>query len=292
MALRKDKIQSLKNSLCLDNVDPATASALNNLVDNLTDLFGDLAAPEFPNFGSNLGDLPGLAPFDFPLGAGSQPDILGVPGGGGENLIEAPPGGGGGGGGGGGNGDGGGGGGGDGSGEQPPPCVVCEHELPGLPETTILLGAASGDIPGADEETGEPGIGLLSVDELTPPEGEDEKYKKCVNDCFEEYRDDIEGLRELLATEGLLEAQRNSLKNNLSEKMAELRLCVSKCEKRTPSPTGETLIVKNISCEKIEADTRIIAGGVVCYDISAGDCRIVPGGEDLWVLVEACGCDG
>ena len=54
MALRKDKIQALKDSLCLDNVDPATRSALNNLVDNLMDLFGDLALPE-------LGGLPDIS---------------------------------------------------------------------------------------------------------------------------------------------------------------------------------------------------------------------------------------
>ena len=294
MALRKDKIQSLKNSLCLDNVDPATASALNNLVDNLTDLFGDLAAPEFPNLGSNLEDLPGLAPFDFPLGKGGLPETLGATiGNNGEGILQSPPGGGGGGGGDGGDGGGGDGGdGGDGSGEQPPPCVVCENKLPGLPETTILFGTADGDIPGANEDTGEPGIGLLIAEELTPPEGEDEEYERCVNDCVEEYKEDIERLRGLLAIESLLEAQRNTLRNDLNEKIVEYRLCISKCEKRTPSPTGETLIVKNISCEKIEGGARIIVGGIICYDISAGDCRIVSGGEDLWVLVEACGCDG
>ena len=101
MALRKDKIQALKDSLCLDNVDPATRSALNNLVDNLMDLFGDVALPELgglPEFDTGEFDFPEDAPFDFPLGGGGpqgfdpldgfggQPpaEFMGSPGGGGD----------------------------------------------------------------------------------------------------------------------------------------------------------------------------------------------------------------
>ena len=169
MALRKDQIQSLKDALCLDNVDPSTRSALNNLVDNLIPLFESAAIPDLP-------DLEGIN-----SGADTNPedeneDLLEEPIGEGEPLFfdpldgfEDPP-------------PGGGddqGGGGEGGGD---PC----EEAQSIHVT--FLAKTTEEIPAA--ENGNPGRGLVQPQALV--QTDKEQYDKCVEDTTKQYDEDIE----------------------------------------------------------------------------------------------------
>ena len=289
MALRKDKIQALKDSLCLDNVDPATRSALNNLVDNLMDLFGDVAFPE-------LGELPGIdagefgfpedAPFDFPTGGGGMPafDPLG-------GFEGGPPGGG----------DEFGPGGENGEQVQPVPCTEL-HPLVRDPSNTkhvTFLAKTEESIPAA--ENGNPGMGRVSRQELVPAAPEEiENCRKGCDDLYNELIDtkdrEIRWLREELAgldADSILREEYKARLDSLIEvkKITEAASvdCLINCENELdpdgPEDTEEQYAVKNISCEEIEKDTQVLVGGTISQ---VGDCEMI---YDLYVIVEACGCD-
>ena len=290
MALRKDKIQALKDSLCLDNVDPATRSALNNLVDNLMDLFGDVALPE-------LGELPGIstgefgfpedAPFDFPLGGGGPQgfDPLGGfeggPPGGGEEFGP----------------------GGEGGGEQGQPPLTCKE----LEKHVTFLAKADEEIPAA--KNGNPGMGI--VKQLVVVPADLAERNKCKEECDERHKEDSKHAREMLN-----DARTNSMFDppptfngltfegsepvdfrdiagkhwvkRLSEIENEYRKCLINCDNKPdpegPKETGLVFIAQNISCEKIEKDTQVVVSGLMQGDPECGE-------DDLYVMVEACGCD-
>ena len=278
MALRKDKIQALKDSLCLDNVDPATRSALNNLVDNLMDLFGDVALPELgglPDISNNIDGFPEDAPFDFPLGGGGPQGFDPLDGFGGQ-----PPGGG--------FGDPGGGGGGEGPGEG-------GGGNPGEPGCSVQLFVAKSVTEIGASENATPGIGYVKIQSLQPEEiSEDEwedvawfgldeppdrkteeDFVSCKNKCAEEIfgaeldeivtPDDAEFLG-ITQEEGALSLMKD---------------CLDKCfDEMTyqDDDSVDPIMVQNISCEKIEKDKTLIVSWDQCTN-------------DAYVIVEACGCD-
>lgn len=303
MALRKDKIQALKDSLCLDNVDPATRSALNNLVDNLMDLFGDVAFPE-------LGELPGIdagefgfpedAPFDFPTGGGGMPafDPLG-------GFEGGPPGGGDEFGPGGEGGEGGQGGGG---------CLLVNSER----QHHTFFAKTKTKISAADEN-GNPGTG--TVDLMVVEEMNAAQKKECEEKCQEKHKKDLEEALEVLrnirfATEDELPSSgwdhpdlggsRSAAMNKQQKIVASIRELLAGCEAECegePNPEGpqETeytdIVVQNISCEEIEADVFVVVSGEIMVDVyelpggeSCGE-ELIQGTENLYVVVEACGCD-
>ena len=275
MALRKDKIQALKDSLCLVNVDPATRSALNNLVDNLMDLFDDVALPEF-------GELPGIdtgefgfpegAPFNFPTGGGNPPFFDPLDGFGGQ-----PPGGDGEFGPGDGGGDGGGGGGG----------VDCED----VAETVIAYAESTEEIPAlSDGVPGEGNVFFIEI-EVGGPDTVD-----CVNECKKAFDEDTkEATQELrrlkrLRHENDSSAAIDEARKRLRVIRRERKECLDLCGKGTPVKKEGEYTVQNISCESIEAGTGLIVGGTITREVCGKD---FTGKEahDLYVLVEACGCD-
>ena len=278
MALRKDKIQALKDSLCLDNVDPSPRSALNNLVDNLMDLFDDVALPELgglPKINTGEFDFPEDAPFDFPTGGGGPPafDPLGGfeggPPGGGEPL----------GGGGGGEGGGGGGeGGGPQGGQSSEQCL------------SIFPAKTKTEIPAAAEDT--PGEGFVIPVVLTPidpmegwhpplllPENEDpitvQDYENCRNKCEREHFG--VPIDEVITAEDA-----DFLGITQEEGVMSLMVdCLKGCNEDLSlqeDDNSESMTVYNISCEKIEKGTTVIVSYDTCLDVG-------------YVLVEACGCD-
>ena len=282
MALRKDKIQALKDSLCLDNVDPSTRSALNNLVDNLMDLFDDVALPELgglPKINTGEFDFPEDAPFGFPTGGGGPLGFDPLSG-----FEGPPPGQGGGGGGGGGEGgEGGGGGGGPQAGQSSEQCL------------SIFPAKTKTEIPAAVEDT--PGEGFVIPVVLTPidpmegwhpplllPENEDpitvEDYNNCRNKCEEAHF----GGTSRAAMERLAELTGIEIEEDEFDEEASLGLmvdCLKKCNEDLSfqeNDESESMTVYNISCEKIEKGTTVIVSYDTCLDVG-------------YVLVEACGCD-
>lgn len=283
MALRKDKIQALKDSLCLDNVDPATRSALNNLVDNLMDLFGDVALPELgglPEFDTGEFDFPEDAPFDFPLGGGGTPafDPLGGfeggPPGGGEEFGP----------------------GGEDGGEQGQPPPTCKE----LEEHVTFLAKAVEEIPAA--ENGNPGVG--EVVELQVIPADLGKSIACKEECDEKHIKDIKHWRRNLEwaknsnrpggaydPEEVDKEEHDELVKNTQEVLSglekEYRECYKNCDKPSedgPRETEDVFIAQNISCEKIEKGTQVVVSGLMQGDPECGE-------DDLYVMVEACGCD-
>ena len=289
MALRKDKIQALKDSLCLDNVDPATRSALNNLVDNLIPLFEATALPE-------LGDLGGIDS-GAGINPGDEADMLGgtPPLGGGEEMPfddlggfeDAPPGGGD---------DQGGGGGGGG--------ITCSDEGP---EHVTFLATTAEEIPAA--ENGNPSQGLVQPQALV--QADKEQYDKCVEDITKQYDEDIREAEVNLMfardrgevtipfrdDDASAEHWNRRIRELRDEKQQAIVECKFKLSEDGPEDDGPTLIAQNISCEKIEKDTQVIVSGrvneYVCRDAlgTAVSRSPIPGTEDLYVTVEACGCD-
>ena len=278
MALRKDKIQALKDSLCLDNVDPSTRSALNNLVDNLMDLFDDVALPEVGEFpGIDAGDfsLPEDAPFDFPTGGGEPPFFDPLDGFGGP-----PPG----------QGMGGPGGPGD-PGPENQPGRDAEG---GQCSVQMFVAKVVSTVYGANErdEGITLGLGLVEILHHQPVENEDNEdddddiegtdeeeedeitvddYMSCREECRKEFwedeNDDDEFFDDDVIDGAVLE---------------EYASCLTKCEEGKwslqPHDPPRYLEVKNISCEKIEKDKTVL--------VSFDNCDLYG-----YVIVEACGCD-
>jgi len=314
MVLRKDKIQALKDSLCLDNVDPATRSALNNLVDNLIPLFEATALPE-------LGDLGGIDS-GAGINPGDEADMLGgtPPLGGGEEMPfddlggfeDAPPGGG----------DDQGSGGGGGVGD---PCADATSV------NVTFLGETTEEIPAA--ENGIPGIGGVKIQEVVPEN--QLKLTDCRQKCVDDFGKDIKAIDEQITalqrtigtvvdgfestvrlsskitpTPFLNAGQPGTIKltGSSSDKIDELRRlkfeqekllnqCLAKCRKEdNKNNVGDEIVAgarikdigiteaKNISCEKIESGTQVIVSGTIIEPPGCGE-------GDLYVIVEACGCD-
>ena len=287
MALRKDKIQALKDSLCLDNVDPATRSALNNLVDNLMDLFGDVALPELgglPDISNNIDGFPEDAPFDFPLGGGGPQGFDPLDGFGGQPPAEfmGSPGGGG---------DGGGGDGGGGGGESP--CL-----------TIVFPAKTKTEITAAEE--GSPGVGFVKIQSLQPieekdldvldklnvwksrdrPAGLDIKdivpdesdFARCKSECLKE----IIGMsdKEIADSQDVLDRLQQWDREGRPEQLELLKDCLKDCYsdvKFGDDEETDPIMVQNISCEKIEKDRLVIVSWDQCTN-------------DAYVIVEACGC--
>ena len=289
MALRRDQIQALKDSLCLDNVDPATRSALNNLVDNLIPLFESAAIPE-------LGDLEGISS-GADINPGDEADMLGgtPPLGGGEEMpfddlggFEDPPPGGG-------DDQGGGGGGG----------ITCIDEGS---EHVTFLAKTTEEIPAG--ENGNPGHGLVQPQALV--QTDEEQYDKCVEDITKQYDEDIREAEVNLMfardrgevtipfkdADASAEHWNKRIKELRDEKQQAIVECEFKLSEDGPEDDGPSLIAQNISCEKIEKDTTVVVSGrvnqYVCRENTSGTVLSrspIPGTENLYVIVEACGCD-
>ena len=265
MALRKDQIQSLKDSLCLDNVDPATRSALNNLVDNLIPLFEATALPELGDLGGinsgagiNPGDEADMLGGTPPLGEGEEMpfDDLGgfedAPPGGGEPL--------------------------DGGGDQEPPKPQCLE---------IFAAKTKTEIPASSDGT--PGEGFVIPMVLAPkdpmegwnpplllPENEDPITAQDYFNCRERCRQEVD---EELSFATQAEIENRGGREALTMEM--LAGCWAECNEDLSLQENEhidPISVYNISCDKIEKDTTVI----VSYDWCV---------RHGYVLVEACGCD-
>tara|TARA_R100000655_G_scaffold25659_1_gene52510 strand:- start:1318 stop:2160 length:843 start_codon:yes stop_codon:yes gene_type:complete len=280
MALRKDQIQSLKDSLCLDNVDPATRSALNNLVDNLIPLFESTAIPD-------LGDLGGIDS-GATTGPGNEDDMLGgtPPLGGGEEMPfddlggfeDAPPGGG--------EPIDDGGGGGVEEPESGPGCLK------------IFTAKTKTKIPAASDGTPGEGFVIPMVlapkdpmegwnPPLLPPENEDpitaQDYFNCREKCRKEVDDNISTLLStnvfILSDDARKDLKDRGKRDELTMEL--LADCWAKCNEDLSfqeNENGDAFSVYNISCDEIAKDTTVIVSYNWC--INQG-----------YVLVEACGCD-
>jgi len=293
-----DALAAMKG-ICSNPESPTDLpDALSQLTDILGNVFDDLTLPEFPRIDSGEFGLPEDAPFDFPLGGGSVPSLDPL-----DGFKGGSPGGGGGGE------DGGGGGGGEGEGG---PCGVSSYE-----ETrhVTFLAKAKDDIPAA--KNGNPGKGDVKI--MAEVTRNNEQQSKCADDCASAHKQDKEEAEELLrnvrfavkdrdftTSFGHLGATRGEAMDTVRTKIAMVQSlwnqCLNGCED-DPDPEGpqETECeakVKNISCEKIEKDTQIIVSGEASFTIELdgngnpceGDPCPIPNTEDLYVIVEACGC--
>ena len=280
MALRKDKIQALKDSLCLDNVDPSTRSALNNLVDNLMDLFDDVALPklgELPKIDTGEFDFPGDAPFGFPTGGGEPPFFDPLDGFGGP-----PPG------------QGGGGPGGPGDPGQEGPEGQPGRDADGqcnaqvLVAKTVTVITAAG-VPESEGEEGAPfGVGLAEILHLQPVENEDNEDDDDTEGNDEDNASEVNWGSYLLCREKCRQEFAENFGDGENDEIVDpevlegLSTCLLKCEQGVWSLQSnappEYLEVRNISCEQIEKDKTII--------VSIDSCDLYG-----YVLVEACGCD-
>ena len=292
MALRKDKIQALKDSLCLDNVDPSTRSALNNLVDNLIALFEATALPELPELeGLNTGqdELPVEEEPEVPVGEGEPlffdplDGFEGAPPGGGDDQ-----------------------GGGDGGG------ITCSDEGP---EHVTFLATTMEEIPAA--KNGIPGQGPVEKQQISE-QGGDAQIESCRRECARQYQEDVEHLdnniriyedrlREGGISNQIIDVYNEEIRT-LRKQRRELSKpydeCLKNCEPDNDTKpedvihgSGYVFTAQNISCEKIEKDTQVIVSGkvneYVCRDAlgTAVSSSPIPGTEDLYITVESCGCD-
>ena len=287
MALRKDKIQALKDSLCLDNVDPSTRSALNNLVDNLIPLFEATALPELPELeGLNTGqDEPPVEEeeeLEEPVGEGEPLffDPL-------DGFEDPPPGGG------------------DdqgGGGDE----ICLPSDLPEIEERhRTFLAKTTEEIPAA--ENGNPGRGLVQPQKLV--QTDKEQYDKCVKDITKQYKEDIREAEVNLMfardrgevtipfkdDDASAEHWNRRIRELEEEKQQAIVECKFKLSEDGPEDDGLPLIAQNISCEKIEKDKTVVVSGVVeteIYRLSDGsicDEKFIKG--NLFITVESCGCD-
>ena len=286
MALRKDKVaaalQAMKGICSAPENPTALPEVMGQLADILGNVFDDIALPELPQIDSGEFSLPEDAPFDFPLGGGDMPpfDPLGGfeggPPGGGEEFGPGGE-------------DGGGGG---------PVGEQCNDEGP---KHVTFLAKTLEEIPAG--ENGNPGEGLVVELKVVPTNKE--QYNKCVEDLKKQYGPDITEAEtnlhhakkagELQAPDGpAFETEDEAIKHwrkRIKELGEEYQQAIIDCgfEKSDdgPVPAGPPRIAKNISCEKIEKDTQVVVSGIMVtpYDCGEDD------DDDLYVMVEACGCD-
>jgi len=300
MALRKDKVASALQAMkgiCSDPDNPtALPEVMGQLANILGDVFDDIALPDPPQLDSGEFGLPEDAPFDFPLGGGDMPffDPLegfegGFPGGGGEFGP-----------------------GGDGPDQvwiKGDPCPAETKET----RHVTLLAKAEGEIPAA--ENGNPGEGTAKLLEVvTRNEGE---FNQCENDCRSLHEQDLKDAQNLLNNVrfavrgrdfvdgfGDLGETRSEAERSVRAKIASIEQLISVCINDCffdPNPEGpqeancRPVKVKNISCEKIESGTQIVVSGTATYLVRREEngqfCEEgCPYDEDLYVIVESCGC--
>ena len=290
MVLRKDKVASALQAMRGMCSDPTAQNALPDVMGQLAnilgDLFDDIALPA-------LDDLPGIdtGQDEPPV---EEEEELEEPVGEGEPLFfdpldgfeEPPPGGG--------DDQGGGGGGG----------ITCSDE--GSKHVTFLAKTTE-EIPAA--ENGNPGMGLVQPQALV--QTDEEQYDKCVEDITKQYDEDIEEAEVNLQfarnhgevtipfkdDDASAEHWNRRVKELGDEKQQAIVECEFKLSEDGPEDDGSPLIAQNISCEKIEKDTQVIVSGrvneYVCRDAfgTAVSSSPIPGTENLFITVEACGCD-
>jgi len=318
MALRKDKVAAAlreMKGLCSSPDEPASLpNAINQLADILGDLFDDIALPEPPQIDTGEFGLPEDAPFDFPLGGGDFPpfDPLGgwegSPPGGGDGFGED-----------GGDGGEGGGGGGD-------PCIdAFQKHVTLMGKTVGEISAAEGGIPGIGDVkiqvvVPENQLQLTDCNQKCNDDfGKDIKaIDKQITALLPTIGTVLDGvgstvtLSSAIVPTPLLNANPAgtiNLTGSSNDKIDELkrlkfeqeklfRECLAECRKEDNKnnvgdeivagaavvDTGEVVSVKNISCEVIEKDTQVVVSGTVWSDPECGE-------DDLYVIVEACGCD-
>ena len=300
MTLRKDKVAAAlreMRGICSDPNNPASLpEVVGQLANILGNVFDDLALPELPQIDSGEFSLPEDAPFDFPLGGGTQRSLdvndgaLGRFPGGGQPFGGFDDGG-------------------DPGGDSAGP-VNNECVDEGPVHVTFLAKTAE-EIPAG--ENGNPGQGL--VKELAPRQNTEDKeqYDKCVEDVKKQYDDDIdwananaywatdEGGGEITIPFKNQSASYQHWKQRLIELEAEKQQAIFACNfefsDEGPDETGGRYIARNISCEKIEKDATVVVSGTINICVarnSAGVAaweRFIPDTAVLYVIVEACGCD-
>ena len=298
-----DALAAMKG-ICSSPESPnALPEVINQLTDILGNVFDDLTLPDPPQLDTGEFGFPEDAPFDFPLGGGDFPPFDPIEGfdggfpGGGEEF-----------------GPGGEDGGGGGEGEVGPCIDAFEKHI-------TFFGNTEGEIPAAED--GVPGVGLVEKQAVNQvPQG-----FLCERDCWANFQADqvniqnqinsrIASIREGRSTRdksndipffgsdmaGDFNADEltddiKELKKLLTRKYNDYLDCVKMCQggagnqaEELVSGTGEIFSVKNISCEVIEADTQVVVSGTVTVaETEQGDITCAP--DDLYVMVESCGCD-
>ena len=312
MALRKDKVaaalQAMKG-ICSDPENPtALPEVMGQLANILGDVFDDIALPELPQIDSGEFGFPDDAPFDFPLGGGGMPQFDGLGGleggfpGGGEEFGP----------------------GGDGPDQvwqDGDPCAGA------TPVNVTYLAETTEEIPAAKD--GIPGIGSVKL-QVAVPENQ-LKLTECRQKCADDFGKDIKEIDKQIAAiqktqgtviDGLESTVRLSsalslgaesevslrLTGSSNDKIDELKRlkfeqeklykqCLAKCRKEdNKNEVGDEVVAgarledigiavaKNISCEKIESGTQVVVSGTIIEPSGCGE-------DDLYVMVESCGCD-
>jgi len=304
MALRKDKVaEALRamKGICSSPDDPTSLpDALGQLADILGNVFDDIALPDLSPIDPGEFSFPEDAPFDFPLGGGGIPALdplggfEGSPPGGGDGFGE--------------DGGEGGEGGGEGGG-------ICDEAYT---KHVTLLGKTVGEMPAAKD--GIPGIGDVEL-QIVVPENQ-LKLSKCNQKCHDDFAEQIKTIDGLIkvskaaAGAGLFEEFfNNQIEDLIRQKFdreKDFRVCLEKCRKEdNKNDVGDEIVAgarvedtrevhsaKNISCEVIEKDTQVLISGTISYieeydpekdDVFERPSLCEP--DDLYVIVEACGCD-
>ena len=269
MALRKDKVAAAlreMRGICSDPNNPASLpEVVGQLANILGNVFDDLALPELPQIDSGEFSLPEDAPFDFPLGGGTQRSLdindgaLGRFPGGGQPFGGFDDGG-----------DPGGG----GDGQQPELGQGCLE---------IFTAKTKTEIPASSD--GSPGEGFVIQMALAPKTQDDKDVENdddlttaqdifnCRQKCKQENGNNLELFFTPEEIEGMNEEERDAAL------LVEEADCYAECnENLSLQESGFPLTVYNISCEKIEKDKTVIVSYDICQDVG-------------YVLVEACGCD-
>ena len=182
------------------------------------------------------------------------------------------------------------------------------------PKHVTFLGKTLDEIPAAKD--GIPGIGPVEQQEITE-QGSPEQTEACKRDCDRQYEKDINQLDDNILMyedrlkEGGISDQIIALYHEeirtLRKQRVELAQPYNECiENCNPDPeegdedavhgNGVVLSVYNISCEKIEADKQVVVSGEVNHKVCVNprgevvSNTPIAGTEDLFVMVEACGC--
>ncbi len=313
MALRKDKVASALQAMkgiCSDPDNPtALPEVMGQLANILGDVFDDIALPDPPQLDSGEFGLPEDAPFDFPLGGGDMPffdPLEGFEGGFPGGFGEFGPG-----------------------GDGPDQVWIDGDPCAGAaPVNVTFLGETTEEIPAS--ENGIPGIGSVKIQEVVPENQLEltDCRQKCVDDFGKDIKAIDEQITALQRTTGTIIDDLPStvrlssasflgaesevslqLTGSSSDKIGELKRikfeqekllkqCLAKCRKEDNKnnvgdkvvagaklqDTGGVVEAKNISCEKIESGTQVVISGTIIEPSGCGE-------DDLYVMVESCGCD-
>lgn len=316
MALRKDKVsaalQAMKGICSSPEDSNSLPNTINQLADILGNLFDDIALPELPQIDSGEFGFPDDAPFDFPTGGGDMPpfDPLGgfeggTPGGGEEFGPggEGP----------------------DQVWQDGDPCAgATPVNVTYLAETTEEIPAAKDGIPGIGSvklqvAVPENQLKLTEcrqkcVDNFGKDIKEIDKQIAAIQKAFGTVLDGVAStvtLSSAIVPTPLLNANPTgtiNLTGSSNDKIDELKRlkfeqeklfnqCLAKCRKEdNKNNVGDEIVAgarledigiaeaKNISCEKIESGTQVVVSGTIIEPSGCGE-------DDLYVMVEACGCD-